>query len=119
MIQSCEAPSGSYIALRINFSDPQGIKLREFQKCRLQRQYTGKSGVGFVYEGVWKQNWAGYHGIVGQYWSFMLWPYCIMELLPKISENHKAILKKKKSTIQSKTLDKAFFFKQMRKGAML
>lgn len=118
MIQSCEAPSGSYIALRINFSDPQGIKLREFQKCRLQRQYTGKSGVGFVYEGVWKQNWAGYHGIVGQYWSFMLWPYCIMELLPKISENHKAILKKK-STIQSKTLDKAFFFKQMRKGAML
>lgn len=29
--------------------------------------------------------------IVGQYWSFVFWPYCIMELLPKMYEKHKAI----------------------------
>lgn len=34
--------SGSHIALRINFRDPQGIKLREFWQPSLQRQYTGK-----------------------------------------------------------------------------
>lgn len=47
------------LALRINCSDPQGIKLREFQKCRLRRQYTGKGGVGFVYEGIWKLKMSG------------------------------------------------------------
>lgn len=40
------------LALRINVSDPQGIKLREFQKCRVQRQYTGRGEVGFVDEGI-------------------------------------------------------------------
>lgn len=46
------AASGSHIALRINFRGPQGIKHREFKKRRLQRQYTGKGGVGFIHEGV-------------------------------------------------------------------
>lgn len=31
--------------------------------------------------------------MIGQYWSFMLWPYCIMELLPKMYEKYKAIEK--------------------------
>lgn len=51
-IQNCKAASGSYIALRMNFSSPQGIKLRVFQNCRLQRQCTGKGRVGFAYEGI-------------------------------------------------------------------
>lgn len=46
----CVTASGSYIALRINFRDPQGIRV--FHKCRLQWQHTGKGRVGFVYEGI-------------------------------------------------------------------
>lgn len=55
-------------------------------------------------------NQAGYHGIVAQYWSFMFWPYCIMELLPKMYEKQKAI---QKQAVRKTNL------KQMRKGAML
>lgn len=84
LILHCEAASGSSIALRINLVILKELNLGDFGNVDCTGSILEKVEWFPFMRVSENQNEAGYHGKVGQYWSLTFWPYCIMELLPKM-----------------------------------